>query len=388
MPLIFLLNSKKNTIFATEKRTTMGKNRYIRFDWAAKYMLRNKADFAIFEGLISVLVNEKVTIVELLDTESNKEAKNDKYNRVDIKAKNSKGEIILVEIQQTREHDYLQRMIYGVAKTITEHMSSGQRYENVKKVFSINILYFNLGEGEDYLYHGQTVLKGVHTDDNLKLTDYERDDLHVLSPDQVFPEYYVIRVDEFEKDTIDSWLEEWMDYLKNERIRPDTTAPGLQEARQRLDVLMMSDVERRQYEHDIDTLVRDTDVMRTQLLEAEIKGRKKGEAEGMAKGIAEGMAKGIEEGMAKGIAEGMAKGIEEGMAKGMEEGMAKGMAEGMAKGIEEGMAKGMEEGRAEGRAEGVEENKRENARRMKGDGLPVELIAKYTGLSTEDIDSI
>ena len=274
-------------------------NRYIRFDWAAKYMLRrsaqgdachskNKADFAIFEGLISVLVKEKVTIVELLDTESNKETKDDKYNRVDIKAKNSKGEIILVEIQQTREHDYLQRMIYGVAKTITEHMSSGQRYENVKKVFSINILYFNLGEGEDYLYHGQTRLQGVHTNDSLKLTDYERDDLHVLSPDQVFPEYFVIRVNVFDKEKIDGYLEEWMDYLKNERIRPDTTAPGLQEARQRLDLLMMSDAERRRYERDLDTLVRDTDVMRTQLMEAEIKGRKKGMAEGRAEGRAEG----------------------------------------------------------------------------------------------------
>ena len=282
-------------------------NRYIRFDWAAKYMLRNKADFAIFEGLISVLVKEKVTIVELLDTESNKETKDDKYNRVDIKAKNSKGEIILVEIQQTREHDYLQRMIYGVAKTITEHMSSGQRYENVKKVFSINILYFNLGEGEDYLYHGQTRLQGVHTNDSLKLTDYERDDLHVLSPDQVFPEYFVIRVNVFDKEKIDGYLEEWMDYLKNERIRPDTTAPGLQEARQRLDLLMMSDAERRRYERDLDTLVRDTDVMRTQLMEAEIKGRKKGMAEGRAEGRAEGEKIGRAEGEKIGRAEGEKK---------------------------------------------------------------------------------
>jgi len=330
----------------------MGKNRYIRFDWAAKYMLRNKADFAIFEGLISVLVNDKVTIVELLDTESNKETKDDKYNRVDVKAKNSKGEIILVEIQQTREHDYLQRMIYGVAKTITEHMSSGQRYENVKKVFSINILYFNLGEGEDYLYHGQTVLKGVHTSDSLKLTDYERDDLHVLSPDQVFPEYYVIRVNEFDKDTISSWLEEWMDYLKNERIRPDTTAPGLQEARQRLDLLMMSDADRKRYEHDIDTLVRDTDVMRTQLLEAEIKGRKKGLAEGLA------------------------------------EGREKGLAEGHEKGLAEGHEKGLAEGHEKGLAEGIQAANLENARRMKADNMPVELIAKYTGLTVEVIDSL
>jgi predicted transposase/invertase (TIGR01784 family) len=314
----------------------MGMNRYIRFDWAAKYMLRNKADFAIFEGLISVLVNDKVTIVELLDTESNKETKDDKYNRVDVKAKNSKGEIILVEIQQTREHDYLQRMIYGVAKTITEHMSSGQRYENVKKVFSINILYFNLGEGEDYLYHGQTVLKGVHTSDSLKLTDYERDDLHVLSPDQVFPEYYVIRVNEFDKVTISSWLEEWMDYLKNERIRPDTTAPGLQEARQRLALLNMSDEERKRYEHDIDTLVRDTDVMRTQLLEAEIKGRKKGLAEGRAEGRAEGLAEGHEKGL----------------------------------------------------AEGEHNRAMETARRMKAKGFPVENISEMTDLSAEEIAAL
>ena len=266
----------------------MGKNRYIRFDWAAKYMLRNKADFAIFEGLISVLVKDKVTIVELLDTESNKETRDDKYNRVDIKARNSKGEIILVEIQQTRERDYLQRMLYGVAKTITDHISSGKAYEHVKKVFSINILYFDLGKGTDYLYQGQMELRGVHDGDTLKLTDHERDELKVLSPEDVFPEYFVIRVNQFDKPVIDNYLEEWMDYLKYERISPETTAPGLQEARERLDVLMMSDVERRSYEHYIDTLVRDTDVLQTQLLEARIEGHKKGRAEGRAEGREEG----------------------------------------------------------------------------------------------------
>ena len=334
----------------------MIKNRYIRFDWAAKYMLRNKADFAIFEGLISVLVKDKVTIVELLDTESNQESRNDKYNRVDIKAKNSKGEIILVEIQQTREYDYLQRMIYGVAKTITEHMNSGDAYRNVKKVFSINIIYFNMGEGEDYLYHGQATLKGVHTNDSLKLTDYERDDLHVMAPEQVFPEYFVIRVNVFDKPTVNGWLEEWMDYLKNERINPDTTAPGLQEARKRLDLLRMTDVERRRYEHDIDTLVRDTDVMKTQLLEAEIKGRK----QGMAQGLAEGREAGLAEGREAGLAEGR----------------------------EAGLAEGREAGLAEGRAEGETRKAVESARRMKADGMPIELIAKYTGLSVETIESL
>ena len=308
-----------------------GKNRYIRFDWAAKYMLRSKADFAIFEGLINVLIGEKIEIVELLESESNQEHKDDKFNRVDIKAKDSQGRIIIVEIQQSRELDYLQRMLYGVAKTITEHMGRGKSYENVKKVYSINILYFDLGEGADYLYHGQTTLIGVHTKDTLQLTQHEQDDLHVVTPEDVFPEYFVIRVNEFNKLAVTP-LEEWLEYLKDEYIRPDTKVPGLMEARERLEYLKMSEEERRVYDNYLDTLVRDTDVMKTKLLEAEIQGRKQGEAKGMAEGLAKGL--------------------------------------------------------AEGRAEGKDEANRENARKMKADGMPFELISKYTSLSKEEIEAL
>lgn len=275
-----------------------GKNKYIRFDWAAKYLLRSKADFAIFEGLINVLIGEKIEIVELLESESNQEHKDDKFNRVDIKAKDSQGRIILVEIQQSRELDYLQRMLYGVAKTITEHMSQGKNYDNVKKVYSINILYFDLGEGADYLYHGQTTLIGVHTKDTLQLTQHEQDDLHVVTPEDVFPEYFVIRVNEFNQLAVTP-LEEWLEYLKDEYIRPDTTVPGLMEARERLEYLKMSDQERRVYDNYLDTLVRDTDVMKTKLLEAEIQGRKQGEAKGRAEGMAQGVAQGMAQGMAQ-----------------------------------------------------------------------------------------
>ena len=321
------------------EKKKMEKNKYVRFDWAAKYMLRNKADYVVFEGLISVLVKEKVTIVELLESESNQDSRNDKYNRVDIKAKNSKGEIILVEIQQTRELDYLQRMLYGVAKTISEHMGKGNPYKEVKKVFSINILYFQIGEGTDYLYHGQTVLTGVHDGDELCLTEHEREDLHIVDPKNVFPEYYVIRVNEFDKLAADP-LEEWVRYLKDEYISPDTKAPGLKEARERLEYLRMTPEEQRAYDYYIDTLVRDTDVERTKILEAKIAGEKQGRAEGLAKGLA--------------------------------------------KGREEGLAKGREEGLAKGRAE----EKTEIARNLKGMNLPITDIAKVTGLSEEEIKEL
>jgi predicted transposase/invertase (TIGR01784 family) len=57
-------------------------------------------------------------------------------------------------------------------------------------------------------------------------------------------------------------------------------------------------------------------------------------------------------------------------------------------GFNKGKIEGRDEGLAEGRAEGIKEANRENARRMKADGMPAELIAKYTGLTVEAVNSL
>ena len=126
-------------------------DKYIRFDWAIKRLLRQKANFDVLEGFLTVFIGEPIHIVEILESESNQTQEYDKYNRVDIKAKNSKGEIILIEVQNSREADYLERILYGVAKAITEHLALGHPYREVKKVYSISIIYFDLGKGTDYL---------------------------------------------------------------------------------------------------------------------------------------------------------------------------------------------------------------------------------------------
>ena len=65
-------------------------DRYIRFDWAVKRLLRNKANFGVLEGFLTVLLNEPIRIVEILESEGNQQCENEKFNRVDIKARNSK----------------------------------------------------------------------------------------------------------------------------------------------------------------------------------------------------------------------------------------------------------------------------------------------------------
>ena len=277
------------------KKQYMDNHSIIRFDWAAKRLLRNKANYAVLEGLVTVLLGEKISIIEMLESESNQDSANDKFNRVDIKAKDSKGDIILIEIQLTREWYYLQRVLYGVSKTITEHISLGSKYEEVKKIYSINILYFDLGKGSDYLYHGTTTFIGVHTNDELIVRKRDKDAMRTCSPTEIFPEYFLIRVNEF-NEVAKTPIEEWMDFLKNNHIKDNTETPGLREAKEQLRVLQMNDAERKAYDNYLDTIrTQDSvlDTYRTEgLLEGRMIGREEGRAEGREEGREEGRAEG------------------------------------------------------------------------------------------------
>ena len=265
----------------------MDNHSIIRFDWAAKRLLRNKANYAVLEGLVTVLLGEKISIIEMLESESNQDSANDKFNRVDIKAKDSKGDIILIEIQLTREWYYLQRVLYGVSKTITEHISLGSKYEEVKKIYSINILYFDLGKGSDYLYHGTTTFIGVHTNDELIVRKRDKDAIRTCSPTEIFPEYFLIRVNEF-NEVAKTPIEEWMDFLKNNHIKDNTETPGLREAKEQLRVLQMNDAERKAYDNYLDTIRTQDSVLDTYRTEGLLEGRMIGRAEGREEGREEG----------------------------------------------------------------------------------------------------
>ena len=254
------------------------KDKYIRFDWAIKRLLRNKANFGVLEGLLTVLLNEPIHIVEILESEGNQQRENEKFNRVAHQAKNSQDEIIIVEVQNTREIYYLERILFGVAKAITEHIELGNLYSEVKKIYSISILYFDLGKGNDYLYHGQNTFVGVHTGDFLEVTTKEKDAIVHKLPSEIFPEYFLIRVNEFNKVAVTP-LEEWIEYFKSGVIRPDTKAPGLEEARRKLVYYNMDKAEQLAYDEHVNALMIQNDVLSTAAMEGREEGRQEGRQE-------------------------------------------------------------------------------------------------------------
>lgn len=255
------------------------RDRYIRFDWAIKSLLRQKANFGVLEGFLTVFLNEPIKIVDILESESNQQAAEDKFNRVDIKAKNSKGEIIIVDIHAFRILYYCESIYFKWNQSIFNHINLGNTYKEVKKVYSISILYFDLGKGSDYIYVGQNNFVGLHTQDHLVISTKEKDTIVRKSPSEIFPTYILVRVNEFNK-VAKSPLEEWVEYLKNGVISPDTQAPGLQEAREELKYYSMSDAERYAYDEHINAIMIQNDVLGNARLEGMEEDRAEGRAEG------------------------------------------------------------------------------------------------------------
>ena len=277
----------------------MARENYVRFDWATKRLLRQKSNFVILEGFLSTLLGERIKIDRMLESEGNQQHAEDKFNRVDMLAENSKGELVIIEVQNNRELDYFHRMLYGVSKAITEYITKGEPYSQVKKVYSINIVYFDLGQGEDYVYHGNTSFEGIHKHDTLKLSLRQREQFIRENAGDLFPEYYVLRVNEFDK-LAKTPLDEWIAFLKTGEIADNTKTSGLSEARELLRLDHLSPKERANYEAHLSALQYQRSVIQSGWIEGKAEGKVEGLAEGKAEGLAEGKAEGLAEGLAEG----------------------------------------------------------------------------------------
>lgn len=270
---------------------------YIRFDWAMKRLLRDKANYVVLEGFLASLLGKRFKIHRFLESEGNQEDEEDKYNRVDILAESEDGELCIIEVQNSRELSYFHRMLYGVSKAITEYIGLGKPYEEVRKVYSINIVYFELGQGKDYVYHGKTEFVGLHQPhDTLKLSvrqnekffgNKELDVMKRKAASDLFPEYYVLRVNDFDK-VATTPLDEWIEFLKTGNISAKAKAAGLPEARERLRVDALSDKDKQAYYRHMESVRHMKSLFDT--------SRDEGYEEGMDKGLAKGMDMGLAKG--------------------------------------------------------------------------------------------
>ncbi|MFA7173645.1 MAG: PD-(D/E)XK nuclease family transposase [Kiritimatiellia bacterium] len=256
---------------------------FVSFDWAMKKLLRSKANFGVLNGFLSELLEDDITITELLESEGGREYALDKANRVDFLVKDSSGKRIIIEIQYKDEADYFHRMAFGVSKLIASSINKGQIYADIDQVISVNLVYFELGQGTDYVYCGQTAFRGRHDKDLLDLNDKQKKVLGLESINEIFPTFYILRINEF-NDLAKTGLDQWIYFLKNEALPEEITARGLSEAQEKLDIMKLSGPERAAYEEyqeqlRIEASVVEFSIKRAEVAEEALKEAQKRESE-------------------------------------------------------------------------------------------------------------
>jgi len=264
----------------------MSNKKLIRFDWAMKTLLRDKANFDVLEGfLCALLEDDNIKILNILESETNAEDENDKFNRVDLLVQDSQLRKIYIEIQNTRETDYLESLLYATSKIIVEHQDLGEDFKDISKVISISILYFNLGIGDDYIYYGTTEFKGINTGNKFVVKKRVNiseafEPKYKFVEKKIFPEYYIITVERY-KNVVQKRIDEWIYMIKNSEVAEGSTSKNIDKAKQKLAQINMTDEERKRYEKYLINTAKERDAINT----AKEEGRDEGEKIGIEKGI-------------------------------------------------------------------------------------------------------
>jgi hypothetical protein len=144
-------------------------------------------------------------------------------------------------------------MAYGTSKAISENLKKRAKYSEIKKVISINIVYFDLGQGQDYIYRGRTDFKGLHHNDILGLSEKQKQTFVKQEVADIFPEYYLLKVNQF-NDVAKDTLDEWVYFLKNSEVKDNFKAKGLKEANEVLDIMRLPADDQYGYNRYLDSL--------------------------------------------------------------------------------------------------------------------------------------
>jgi len=253
----------------------MASREIVSFDWAIKNILRDKANYDVLEGFLFALLKEKITITDLIESESNQDNREMKFNRVDVLAINSKGEHIIIEVQYSPEQSYFKRLLYGTSKDIVDNIKSGEDYSSVKKVYSVSLIYFDVeansddNTDRDYVYHGKVDFTGLHNGKKVTinptyLVGYDstkKDDINI------FPEYFIIPLELF-NDAINDDLDEWIYAFKHHEVKEEFKAIGIKELGEKLDFISMEPEQQKRYKKYLEDLASDRGALELNALKA------------------------------------------------------------------------------------------------------------------------
>ena len=250
----------------------------ISFDYAIKYLLRDKGEYGIVEGFISVLLKTKgykgVKIVALLESESNKEDRKSKRSLADVVVEDEDHHRYIIEIERHVKESFIHKACFNTSRLIVDNLAERQDYTKIAKIFHISLLYFPLSESKGIVYHGETIIREVETNERLSVHLENKKTGEKFDTTDILPEYFFISVPSF-NDRLEKEIDDWLYVMKYDEVPEHYHSPYMVQVADKLSILKMTKEERGQYSYYQKQLYNDRDELKSAEAKGEAKARRK-----------------------------------------------------------------------------------------------------------------
>ena len=245
-----------------------------KIDFVFKKIFGSEENPKILLGFLNAVLKPIIPIVEveIKNTDIEKVHVEDKFSRLDVKAKTSNQEIINIEIQLKNEYNMIQRSLYYWSKLYEEQLGDGDRYDKLCRTVCINILDFKYLKNDRF--HNGYRLKEIET--NEELTDIE--EIHFIE----IPKLKKLNSEEEVVDMLEAWVEFLRDPESEVVRKLEMSNSEIREAKDKLYKLSMDEKERELY------------FLREKSIKDEISALANAEEKGIQIGIEQGIKQGIQ----------------------------------------------------------------------------------------------
>ena len=265
-------------------------------DYAFKRLLGSEENKPLLQDFLECILDlapQEVIGLEFMDKELTKEEFSDKTGILDVKLKLTDGTVIDIEIQASWNASFVKRTLFYWAKMYTADFKAGESYDKLHRCIAINIIAdgFRLNDAihSEYLLQEKT----AHT----VLTDVL--EIHFLDL-QAAKRAKEDGKTKGKRSQLINWLRFIGAANKEERKMIATMSPVLQMLNEKIDILTLSPTERKLYESRMKLKSDITTISETQFSAGVERGKSLGLAEGKSLGLAEGKSLGLAEGEVRG----------------------------------------------------------------------------------------
>ena len=136
-------------------------------DFIFKLIFGNEKRPNILISFLNAVIKpvNKITSVEIKNTDLEKKHIEDKFSRLDVKAITSNNEVVNIEIQLKDEKNMIKRSLYYLSRMYTNQLSEGENYRELPRTVAINILRFNYLKEKNF--HNAYRFKNIKNDNEL-----------------------------------------------------------------------------------------------------------------------------------------------------------------------------------------------------------------------------